>query len=94
MTTAVAAPAIDRQDSLDSSLDEVIEMTREFFSGPISTEVMFDPEFPSDRWTVIDVEASGSSKELVELSCQWHERLARQFPELVSYIRLSIYPVT
>jgi hypothetical protein len=67
-------------------------MTEEMFSGHASGEAMVDPESPGESWVVVTVEATGDPKDLVRLRCQWHERLARQFPECVRDLRLSIYP--
>ncbi len=92
MSATVAAPN-DCRPVLRSALSEIVEMSRELFLGPISVEEFSDPESPGDTWTILNVESSGSSKELVRASCEWHERLARQFPDSVSSVKLSIYPI-
>jgi hypothetical protein len=73
-------------------LSDVVRMTQELFSGPVSTETMCDPESPGEAWAVVTVEATGEPKDLVKLRCQWHERLAQQFPECIRDLRLSILP--
>ena len=82
----------DRQTASSSMLDEIVRMSGKFFAGPISVEVMSDPDAPSVSWTVLNVESAGSPKEIIKTQCEWHEWLARQFPEAVSTIRLSIDP--
>ncbi len=74
------------------NLSEVVRMTEEFFSAPVSVETMSDPESPGQAWVVLTVEATGEPKELVQRRCDWHERLARQFPECVGDLSLSICP--
>ena len=82
----------DRQTASISMLDEIVRMSGKFFAGPISVEVMSDPDAPSVSWTVLNVESAGAPHEIVNTQCEWHERLARQFPEAVSTVRLSICP--
>ena len=76
----------------NSLLAEIVRMSREFFSGPISVEVMSDPDAPSDSWTVLNVESDAAPQAIIKTQCEWHERLARQFPEAASNVRLSIEP--
>ena len=47
---------------------------------------------PGESWTVLNVESDGAPKEIIKTQCEWHERLARQFPDAVSTVRLSIDP--
>jgi hypothetical protein len=75
-----------------ANLSQVVRVTEELFSGPVSTEVMSDPESPGESWVVVSVETPGEPKDLVKLRCQWHERVAQQFPECVHHLRLSILP--
>jgi hypothetical protein len=72
---------------LDSSADwsEVLRLTGELFPGPVSVERMSDPERPSESWAVLTVAAQGDARE-------WHEQVARQFPEQFPGLRLSICP--
>ena len=78
--------------STAAGLTEVIRMTQELFSSPVAVEQMSDPEAPNESWTVLSVEATGDVKELVKRRCEWHERLARQFPGHAADLRLSIGP--
>ncbi len=82
----------DRQTASDSVLTEIVRMSRELFSGPILVEVMSDPDAPGESWTVLNVESAGAPQEIIKTQCEWHERLARQFPDAVSTVRLSIDP--
>jgi hypothetical protein len=83
-----------RQTSSCPDLIEILRMSREMFPGPISVEVMSDPDAPSESWTLLNVESDGLPQEIIKTQCEWHERLARQFPEAVSTVRLSIDPRT
>ena len=80
------------QSAPNPLLAEIMRMSREFFSGPISVEVMSDPDAPSESWAVLNVESDDAPQEIIQTQCLWHERLARQFPEAVSTVRLSIEP--
>ena len=88
----VVADQSERDAKSIANLSDVVRMTQELFSGQVSTEVMSDPESPSESWVVLSVETTGDPKELVKRRCEWHERLARQFPECVRNLRLSICP--
>ena len=89
-------PAIVEQDELQTStrpdLTEILRMSQELFPGPISVEAMSDPDAPGESWSVLNVESAGAPHEIVNTQCEWHERLARQFPAAVSTVRLSICP--
>ena len=89
-------PAVIEQDEFQTltcpDLTEILRMSRELFPGPISVETMSDPDAPGESWSVLNVESAGAPHEIVNTQCEWHERLARQFPEAVSTVRLSIYP--
>lgn len=82
----------DRQTASDSVLTEILRMSRELFSGPILVETMSDPDAPGESWTVLNVESADAPQEIIRTQCEWHERLARQFPDAVSTVRLSIDP--
>ncbi len=89
---AIAVEENDRRTASNPLLSEILRMSRELFSGPISVEVISDPETPGESWTVLNVEAAGDPKDIVKVRCEWHERLARQFPDSVSTVQLSICP--
>ena len=83
-------PAADLVSSADWS--EVLRLTGELFPGPVSVERMSDPERPSETWAVLTVVAQGDAREIVRRRCEWHEQVARQFPEQFPGLRLSICP--
>ncbi len=89
-------PSIVEQDELQIStspdLTEILRMSQEFFPGRISVEVMSDPDALGEPWTVLNIESDDAPQEIIKTQCEWHERLARQFPDAVSTVRLSIYP--
>ncbi|MEK6259702.1 MAG: hypothetical protein AABP62_13880 [Planctomycetota bacterium] len=91
MTLAVTEPPVDE---LGSSADwsEVLRLTEQMFSGAVSVERMSDPESPRESWVVLTVEASGEPQEIVRRQCEWHERVAREFPGQFPGLRLSICP--
>ena len=89
---AIAVEKTDRRTVSDPLLAEIVGMSREFFSGPITVEVMSDPDVPGESWTVLNVESGDDFPEIIKTQCEWHERLARQFPDAVSAVRLSIDP--
>ena len=88
----IAVEENDRQTALNSLLAEIVRMSRELFPGPLSVEVMSDPDAPGESWTVLNVESADAPQEIIKTQCEWHERLARQFPDAVSTVRLSIDP--
>ena len=89
---SIAAEKNARRTVSNPLLSEIVRMSRELFSGPISVEVISDPETPGESWTVLNVESAGDPKDIVKVRCEWHERLARQFPDSVSTVQLSICP--
>ncbi|MBC7819034.1 MAG: hypothetical protein IAG10_19265 [Planctomycetaceae bacterium] len=89
---AIAVEKNDHRTAFSPLQSEILRMSAELFPGPISVEVMSDPDSPSESWTVLNVESAGAPQEIVKTQCEWHERLARQFPDAVSTVRLSILP--
>lgn len=89
---AIAVESNDHRTAPNPQLAEIVRMSRELFPGPVSAELMSDPDAPSESWTVLNVEFAGAPHEIIKRQCEWHERLARQFPEAVSTVRLSIDP--
>ena len=89
----VSVEANDRQTELGPLLPAILRMSQEFFSGPITVETMSDPDDPSESWTELNVESTQEPRAIIKTACDWHERLGQQFPQAVSYFRLSIYPI-
>jgi hypothetical protein len=84
--------AINEEFDLASVIRDVQEITQELFPGKCEFTHEFDPEYPDDRYVVVNVEAQGEPKELVDRSCQWDERI-RQVPGYVfGKLRISIVP--
>ena len=83
----------DHRTATNPILAGIVRMSRELFPGPVSTEAMSDPDAPGESWTVLNVEFAGTPHEIIQRQCEWHERLARQFPAAVSLVRLSIDPL-
>ncbi|MFM9963755.1 MAG: hypothetical protein ACKV2Q_21305 [Planctomycetaceae bacterium] len=89
---SIAVEENDPRTAFDPLLSEIVRMSREFFPGSITVEVMSDPDAPSVSWTVLNVESDGADRAIIQTQCEWHERLAQQFPNAVSTVRLSIEP--
>ena len=92
--SSIVVEEFGRRTTVDSVISEIVMMSREFFPEPISVELMSDPEAPGESWTVLNVESAGAPQEIIKTQCEWHERLAQQFPDAVSTVRLSIFPRT
>ena len=73
-------------------MNDVQKITQELFPGKCDFTNEFDPEYPDDRYVVVNVEASGEPKELVDRSCRWSERIRQLSPNLFGKLRLSIVP--
>lgn len=71
---------------------EVREITQELFPGKCEFTSEFDPEYPEDRYVVVNVEASGDLKEIAERGCVWHERIRPLTAGEFGILRLSIIP--
>jgi hypothetical protein len=77
---------------LASIMAEVREITQELFPGKCEFTNEYDPEYPDDRYVVVNVEATGDPKEIVDLCCEWHERIRRLWPHLWDTLRLLVVP--
>jgi hypothetical protein len=78
---------------LSSVIDNVRKITQELFPGKCEFTHEFDPEYPDDRYVVVNVEARGEPKELVDRSCEWSERIRRLPGYVFGKLRLSIMPI-
>lgn len=75
-----------------SVIDDVRRITQELFPGKCEFTHECDPEYPDDRYVVVNVEAKGEPKELLDRGDEWHERI-RQMPGYVfGQLCLSIVP--
>lgn len=77
---------------LTSVMADVREITRELFPGKCEFTSEFDPEYPEDRYLVVNVEASGDPKDIVARTCRWHERIRKLSANLPGNLRLSVVP--
>lgn len=73
-------------------LDQVREITQEIFPGKCEFTSEFDPEYPEDRYVVVNVEATGDIKEIVDRECVWDQRVRQLRPDLWDTLRLSVVP--
>jgi hypothetical protein len=81
----------DREMPADVSrlLADVVRVTQELFPGQVSVHVMTDPEYPQDRFTVIEAQASGNVVDVVDRRAEWHRRVARLSPSCAA-LRLTL----
>jgi hypothetical protein len=77
---------------LASVMPEVRAITQELFPGPCEFTHEFDPEYPEDRYVVVNVESSGEFKEILDRECCWHDRIRQLWPDLWDKLRLSVVP--
>lgn len=54
-------------------LEDVVEMTEEFFGPRPTVEEEFDPENPNYRHLVVSVAWDSAPKEVVQKQLEWHE---------------------
>jgi hypothetical protein len=73
------APVVVTNSSLDlpSLFAQIVDITQELFPGRVSMYVQDDPEYPQDRYMVIEAKASGSPEDVVERELEWHRRVVR-----------------
>jgi len=55
--------------------DRLVAMTTILFPCRVRIESEVDPEFPEDRRFVVEVEAEGEFRDIIERELQWHDRL-------------------
>ena len=74
---------------LSNLLADVVCVTQELFPGQVSLQVMSDPEYPQERFTVIEAQTSGDVPDVVDRRAEWHRRVTRLSP-LCSTLRLTL----
>lgn len=74
-------------------LDQVRRITQEIFPGKCEFTSEFDPEYPDDRYLVVNVEATGDIKEIVDREGMWHVRVQELSTDLFRNLRLSVAPI-
>ena len=87
-----AAREVRIPDHAPQTLSQVVQLTEQLFPGRVTVELLSDPESPSETFFVLNVEAQGNAKWLIERQCQWHERVAALTDAEASSYRLSIDP--
>jgi len=85
--------AISGDLDLAGRMADIREISGRFFPGTCDFRSEFDPEYPDDRYVVVNVEASGNPREIVDLTCQWHECIRALSAELSGKLRLSVTPI-
>lgn len=79
--------------TLDASvMTDVRRITQDIFPGKFELVSEQDPEYPDDRYLVVEVEATGKASEIVERSHEWHSRIRHLSRDLAQNLRLFIDP--
>ena len=78
-----------RAPDLSSLMADVERITQELFPGIVSVQVMHDPEYPQDGFTVIEAQTGGTTEEVVDRRAEWHKRVTRLSPHC-STLRLTL----
>lgn len=78
-----------RTADLSSLMADVVRITKELFPGAVSVQVMYDPEYPQQGFTVIEAQASGSIEQVVDRRAEWHKRVTTLSPHC-STLRLTL----
>jgi hypothetical protein len=85
--------AMPESIDLPGRLADVSQITRELFPGKCEFTSEFDPEYPDDRYVVVSVEATGDPRNIVDRSCEWHQRVRNLSADLERRLRLAVVPV-
>jgi hypothetical protein len=80
--------AVGTPSDLSGLMADVVRITQELFPGAVSLDVIDDPEYPQDRFTVIEAQASGPVEDVVQRQAEWHRRVLRLSPSC-SALRLT-----
>lgn len=75
-----------------AALDRIMDLTAELFPGPAVLRRDFDPDFPNDQWLVMEVEATGTVREILDREIDWHRRLDSLDPSIANQFRLCLFP--
>ena len=78
-------PGTEMPADLSSLMADVVRVTQDLFPGHVSVQVMADPEYPQDRFTVIEAQTSGDVIDVVDRRAEWHRRVARAVSCLLSF---------
>jgi hypothetical protein len=55
---------------------QIVDITQELFPGEVSAFVLDDPEYPQDRYMVIEAQTR-PAENVVERRLEWHRRVSR-----------------
>jgi hypothetical protein len=61
-----AAPALQ---------ERLVAMTVALFPGPVRMETEIDPDFPEDRRFIVEVQAEGEFRDILNRELKWHDKL-------------------
>ncbi len=62
---------------LAALMGQIAEITKDLFPGSISICVQDDPDYPQDRYTIIEVEVAAPVANILERRGQWHRRIVQ-----------------
>jgi hypothetical protein len=77
---------------LSAGLADIRQITGQLFPGKCELTSEFDPEYPDDRYVVVNVEAEGDPHSIVDRTCKWHELIRQLSGDLPGRLRLSVVP--
>ena len=67
--------ALNPDDLTPENRARIEAMTVQLFPGPIRIESECDPDFPDDKWFVVEVQASGDFQSILDDELAWHDKL-------------------
>jgi hypothetical protein len=71
-------------------IDEVVEISKQIFPGPVSVVREFDPSEPDFPWLTFCVEASGSHQLIFDREERWHNQISRLMHDQPGIFRLNV----
>jgi hypothetical protein len=83
---------VDMPFEVAGIMAEVRSIAQELFPGKCEFTTECDPEYPDDRYVVVNVEANGSPKEIVDRELVWDQRIRQLWPHLWDKLVLSVVP--
>jgi hypothetical protein len=75
-------------------IDQVVEISKQIFPGPVYVVREFDPSEPDFPWLALCVKASGDHQSIFAREEQWHEQVSRLVSDQPGLFRLSVSLVT
>lgn len=74
-TEAKSTPATLPAGLQAIDIERIVAMTAQLFPGPVRIETDIDPDFPDARRLVVEVEAQGDFRDILERESRWHDNL-------------------